>query len=769
MTPATSPTAQGAQPQGAPTSPTAQGAQPQGAPTSPAVPDAGPAPAGSATTRADRRARRGWILYDVANSAFVTTVVTALGGPYLTALAEAAAGPGGRVDLLGWEPRAGSAYAYVTSASVVVQVLLLPLLGALADRARGKQLLLGCGTAVGVLATLAFAAATVWQLAALALLVANVAFGAAIVAYNAFLADVAPPDERDKVSSQGFAAGYLGGAAVLALALLALKVAPSAGVFNGTVVRGAVVLAGLWWGGIGLVALRRLAHVGRAGSPPAGPSLARQVATAVRELRVVAGELRRLPLTARFLVAFLLFNDAIQAVVALSSVFLTQELYVANGRDPADATSFLLGLVLMIQVVAVLGALGFARLAGRVGSKNALLVSLVGWVAVVLYAFLALQTTGQAWALGAVIALVLGGSQALARSLFSLMVPDGRQAAFFGIYELAERGTAWIGALVFAVVVDATGSYRLAILSLLVLFVSGGLLLATTDTDAAIRAAGQPDAGRTHRTPPAPTSGIADRPPPDRTYRLLLRLLRGLVAACTRTRRRSHGLPASGPVLVVGNHLSVADGFVLVDTVAREGRRVRMMGTAGLFRAPVVGAVLRRLGFIPVFRRSSDPATALAPAAAALARGECVGLYPEGRITTEAGHRPGRGKTGVVRLALDTGAPVVPVVQWGTQHVVSEGSVSRRLRQVALLPVRRPIVEVVVGPPLDLRAALGVASAADASPELLRVGADLVMAAIGAHVEVLAGPAPAGATSGLGDRRRQDVAVAVDRVPLPGP
>jgi UMF1 family MFS transporter len=715
------------------------------------------------TSSASRRARRGWILYDVANSAFVTTVVTALGGPYLTALAEAAAGTGGRVDLLGWEPRAGSVYAYATSASVVVQVLLLPLLGALADRARGKQLLLAWGTAVGVLATLAFAAATAWQLAALALLVANVAFGAAIVAYNAFLADVAPPDERDAVSSQGFAAGYLGGAAVLALALVALKVAPAAGVSNGTVVRGAVVLAGLWWGGFGLVALRRLAHVERAGSRPAGPSLARQVATSARELRVVAGELRRLPLTARFLVAFLLFNDAIQAVVALSSVFLTQELYVADGRDPADATSFLLGLVLMIQVVAVLGALGFARLAARVGSKNALLVSLVGWVAVVLYAFLALETTGQAWALGAVIALVLGGSQALARSLFSLMVPDGRQAAFFGIYELAERGTAWIGALVFAVVVDATGSYRLAILSLLVLFVSGGLLLATTDTDAAIRAAGQTVPGRTPR-PPATRAG-GGRPPTDRTYRVLLRLLRGLVAGCTRTRRRSHGLPVTGPVLVVGNHLSVADGFVLVDTVAREGRRVRMMGTAGLFRAPVVGPVLRRLGFIPVFRRSPDPAAALEPAAAALARGECVGLYPEGRITTAADHRPGRGKTGVVRLALDSGAPVVPVVQWGTQHVVSEGSVPRRLRQVALLPFRRPPVEVVVGPPLDLRAALGVASAAQASPELLRVGADLVMAAVGAHVEVLAGQA----SSGLGDRRRQDLAVAVDRVPVAGP
>lgn len=455
-----------------------------------------------------RRARTGWILYDVANSAFVTTVVTALGGPYLTALAEAAAGPGDRVELLGWAPRAGSVYAYVTSASVVLQVLLLPLLGAIADRRRGKLRLLAVATVIGVLATIAFASATGWKSAALALVVANVAFGAAIVAYNAFLADVAAAGERDRVSSQGFAAGYLGGAVLLAVALAALTVGPGLGVSTGTVVRGAVVAAGLWWAGFGLVALRRLSHLEDLGAPMPGSSLGAQVRTSLHDLREVWRELRRLPLTARFLGAFLLFNDAIQAVIALSSVFLTQELYVARGRDADDATSFLLALILMIQVVAILGALAFARLAARTGAKTALMVSLAGWVGVVLYAYLALRTTGEAWALGAVIALVLGGSQALARSLFSLMVPAGRQAAFFGLYELAERGTAWIGTLIFAVVVDVTGSYRLAILSLLVLFVSGGALLAATDTDAAIRAATDPDtrADRDRRHP---------RPPPE--------------------------------------------------------------------------------------------------------------------------------------------------------------------------------------------------------------------------------------------------------------
>jgi UMF1 family MFS transporter len=213
------------------------------------------------------------------------------------------------------------------------------------------------------------------------------------------------------------------------------------------------------------------------------------VRDSLRQLRGSFRALRALPGTLRYLVAFLLFNDAIQAVVALSAVVLTQELFVAKGMDAGDATPFLLQLVLLIQVVAVLGAAGSARLAARIGAKSTLLLTLALWVSVVVYAVVALDSTAAAYAMGAVIALVLGGSQALARSLFSSMVPDGRQASFFGFYELAERGTAWIGTLVFAIVLDVTGSYRGALLSLLVLFVAGGLLLAATDTDAAIAAA----------------------------------------------------------------------------------------------------------------------------------------------------------------------------------------------------------------------------------------------------------------------------------------
>jgi len=191
-------------------------------------------------------------------------------------------------------------------------------------------------------------------------------------------------------------------------------------------------------------------------------------------------------------------------VVSLSAVVLTQELFAAKGRPAADATVFLLQLVLLIQVVAVAGATLSARLARRIGAQRTVLLELVVWTGVVLYAVFLLHSTTQAYGLGVVIALVLGGTQSLARSLFSRMVPAARQASFFGFYELAERGTAWIGTLVFSVVLDATGSYRGALLSLLVLFVAGGCLLAATDTEAAQDAARAVDAaGR--QSGPAPS------------------------------------------------------------------------------------------------------------------------------------------------------------------------------------------------------------------------------------------------------------------------
>jgi UMF1 family MFS transporter len=314
---------------------------------------------------------------------------------------------------------------------------------------------------------------------------ANLGFGASIVLYNAFLNDITTPDRRDEVSSRGYALGYLGGGMLLAVNLALMLNAEALGLSRELAVRISLLSAGVWWGGFAAITFRRLRS--RA-VPPASPLRRTLWAAGLTQVAATIRELRRLPQTFRYLIAYMLYNDGIQTVISIASVFLAQELFVARGL-PVDE-SFLIGLVLMIQFVAFVGALLFDRIARVVQAKNAILISLVLWTGVVLYSYRFLQTTAQAWVMGGVIAIVLGGSQALSRSLFSQMIPPGREASFFGLYEISERGTSWIGPLIFGIVAGATNSYRQAILSLIGLFVAGMFLLLITDVEEAVREGG---------------------------------------------------------------------------------------------------------------------------------------------------------------------------------------------------------------------------------------------------------------------------------------
>jgi UMF1 family MFS transporter len=317
------------------------------------------------------------------------------------------------------------------------------------------------------------------------LIVANLCFGVTIVLYNAFLNDITPKERRDKVSSQGYAVGYLGGGLLLALNLALINEAARLAMSQELAVRLSLLSAGLWWGGFSIFTFARLrTRAPRHVRSSSGSYLAHGFAEVVR----MWDQLKRLPHTLRYLIGYMAFNDGIQTVISIASVFLAQELFVSKGVETNE--SFLVGLILMVQFVAFFGALLFERIAAFVDTKQAILLSLVLWTGVIVYAYAFLQTVAQAWVMGAVIALVLGGSQALSRSLFSRMIPSGHEASFFGVYEITERGTSWIGPFVFGVVVGMTGSYRQAILSLIVLFVVGIAVLWSTDTERAIHDAG---------------------------------------------------------------------------------------------------------------------------------------------------------------------------------------------------------------------------------------------------------------------------------------
>ena len=447
----------------------------------------------------DRREIFGWIMYDWANSAFYTTVVSTLLGPYLTVLAQSAVGENGKIFDLGlgaWSVvTAKSFFTQCVALAVGSQVFLLPALGALADYTRLKKRLMAVFCYAGAAATclLFFVKGDLYLLGGLLFIIANLCYGAAMVFYNSFLPEITTEDQRDKVSSRGFAWGYMGGGLLLLLNFALVGAAPSVfaplgyaeGEAKALAVRLSLLSAGLWWGGFGAVTFARLRSRAPARERPPGKGFLR---VGAGELLSTFRQLGRLRHTLRYLVGYLFYNDGIQTVINASSVFLAQELFISRGLP--DNPAFLLGIFLLVQFVAFFGSLIFERVAQVVGTKRAILISLVVWSGIVVYAYAYFHTTSQAYVLGVLIGLVIGGSQALSRALFSRMIPRGHEASFFGIYEISERGTSWMGPQVFSIVVATTNSYRSALLSLIVFFIAGMIILLFTDTDRAVREAG---------------------------------------------------------------------------------------------------------------------------------------------------------------------------------------------------------------------------------------------------------------------------------------
>lgn len=424
-----------------------------------------------------RLQRAGWYTIDWANSAFSTSVVTVFLGPYLTSVAMATS-TNGTIAPFGIAMHVGSWFSFCISVSVLAQVIVLPIVGALVDRTQRKRMMLALTTLFGATATMGLFACTPeagnYIVGGALFIIANVFFGASVVAANAFLNDLATIEQRDDVSSRGWALGYLGGAILLALHLLWYTAAPSA-----FTVRSILVSVGLWWLLWTIVPLTFLRDPVSEYASTA-PSLRTPFVQAWTTFR----HAMRAPHTARFILAYVAFNEVVQTVISQASVFGSIELGL--GLD------VLTQAVLLVQVVAIGGSLAFAWLARRTTTKLALCVSLIGWIAVILASFFWVQSAVQFLVLAGCIALVLGGTQALSRSLFSTMIPHGKEAEYFSFYELSDKGTSWIGPLLFGITLSFTHSYRWAILSLLIMLVIGILVLVRVDVAKAVAESQRP-------------------------------------------------------------------------------------------------------------------------------------------------------------------------------------------------------------------------------------------------------------------------------------
>jgi UMF1 family MFS transporter len=435
----------------------------------------------------DRREIFGWAMYDWANSAFSTTVGTVFLGPFVASLARTAAEAAGTstVSFLGIPVAPDSFLPYCISFSVGMQVLFLPILGAVADYSHLRKQMMQVFATIGALATILMFLLTgnLWWLGGVLFIVANLAFGAAMVFYNAYLPDIASEEERDRVSSYGWAMGYMGGGILLALNLAFYIFSEDLGVPGDLAVRINLASAGIWWLGFSFFTWNRLRPRHAARQLPAGESYA---TIGFKQLRKTISEVKHFPETLKFLLAYFLYNDGIQTVIAVAATFAAAPL-IQGGLELEQTT--LTAVILMIQFVAFFGALFWGKLAGWIGAKQSVVVSLVIWAGVVIYAYGGLKgptATAQFFVLGVFIALVMGGSQAISRSLFAQMIPNGKEAEFFSFYEISERGTSWIGPLVFGLANQMFGNLRIAILSLIFFFIMGLILLPFVNVSKAI-------------------------------------------------------------------------------------------------------------------------------------------------------------------------------------------------------------------------------------------------------------------------------------------
>jgi UMF1 family MFS transporter len=435
------------------------------------------------------RQQKAWNWYDWANSAFYTTVLSVLFAPYMITVAGRAAGCADpdetcnrTVDVLGLHLAAGSLPSYLTSFATIASAFLLPVVGAFVDRSGRKKWHMGAYAFAGSFfaALLFLMRGDHWELAAVCIVLSSILGGCSLIAYYAILVDISTEEERDRASSRGWAWGYLGGGLLLLVNLVLVQAYGTFGLTKELSVRLSLLSAALWWAGFTIIPLARLRNYApRNVVTESGSVLQRSFGQLFATLR----ELRQYPQTLTFLLAYLFYNDGIQTVIYEASTYGSKQLRFDQ--------SVLIATILLIQFVAWGGALFFGRLAARFGSYRSILWGTYAWMVIVVAAlFLPARNLVLFLALAVAIGVVLGGTQALSRSFFSLLIPRGREGEYFSLYGAAERGTSWFGTLLFGVVFQVTGSYRPAIFALVVFFVLGAVFLHRLDPSRGIEEAG---------------------------------------------------------------------------------------------------------------------------------------------------------------------------------------------------------------------------------------------------------------------------------------
>jgi UMF1 family MFS transporter len=420
----------------------------------------------SPAIRAYARRVNAWCMYDWGSSAFSTTVEAAVLPVYFEQVV--AAGLPGNTATVYW--------GYTNAVALLIDALLAPILGSIADYTGGKKRLLAVFAVVGILATtlMVLVGTGDWALALALFLLGSVGLGASYVFYDALLPHVASAKDIDYVSSKGYALGYLGGGILLAVNILMIQV-----IWSGSTLgpRLSFLTVGIWWAIFAIPLLRRVPE------PPAnitgiGKGV-NPVTAGFRRLRQTFGEIRKFRQLFFFLLAFWLYNDGIGTIIKMATIY---------GSEIGIGMIDLIGALLLTQFVGIPFSLLFGRFSGRIGTKRAIMLGL-GWYTVIVIAGYFMSQPWHFWVLACMVGMVQGGTQALSRSLFGLMAPKARSAEFFGLYDVSSKFAGIAGPALFALVGQLTGSSRLSIVALIVFFMGGIVLLSRVDEKEGIRVA----------------------------------------------------------------------------------------------------------------------------------------------------------------------------------------------------------------------------------------------------------------------------------------
>lgn len=416
------------------------------------------------------REQRAWAWYDWANSAFFTTVVTAVFPGFYATYAAAGLSPA----------EATARFSLVTTVAMATIAISAPILGALADHTGGKKRMLAAFLALGVAAcaSMVFIGEGDIGLASVLFFVANIGVSGSIVVYDSLLPHVAKPSETDRVSAAGYAMGYIGGGTLL-LINLAWILQPATFGFESSIsaIRASFVAVALWWTVFSLplftVVREPVLHARSAGvSGSALVAAFGRLATTFREVRKYRNAFL-------FFVAMLLYQDGIQTIIRMAAVY---------GAEVGVEQTAQIAAFVMVQFLGIPFSFLFGSLGSRLGTKRAIFIAIAVYgLATVLAYFM--TTVTHFFILAAMVATVQGGAQALSRSMFSRMVPVDRTSEFFGFFAVAERFATVLGPLVFFVSVTITGSSRTAVLVILGFFVAGAWVLSLVDEEAGVRAA----------------------------------------------------------------------------------------------------------------------------------------------------------------------------------------------------------------------------------------------------------------------------------------